>query len=295
LAQPKKWSGVSTAYIAHGYEVQVTPLHILMFYNAIANNGVMVKPRIIEKVKEYNTTIDSFVTVTLNERVMNESTIRQLREILVGVVENGTANNLKTDYLQVAGKTGTAVIAQGKQGYKNGGNKIYQASFCGYFPANNPQYSMIVVVNSPGTNGYYGNVVAGTIFKEVADKVYSLSLNMHKSVNKDVVVQNKVPAIQNGNSKAMKAIYEFLGVKVDAPATEWANTTTQGGKIVLTEKEMQAGVVPDVTGMGLKDALYLLESMGMKVTVSGKGNVRRQSVSPGEKLRKGMPVVIELS
>lgn len=295
LAQPKKWSGVSTAYIAHGYEVQITPLHTLMFYNAIANNGVMVKPRIIEKIKEYNATVDSFGITVLNEQMLSEVTVKQLREILLGVVETGTATNLKTDYLRVAGKTGTAVIAQGKQGYKNGGKKIYQASFCGYFPANDPQYSMIVVINSPGTNGYYGNVVAGAIFKEVADKVYSLNLNMHKSVNRDVTVANKVPAIQNAQSADMKSIYAFLGIKVEEPGTEWANTTMQGKTIMLEEKEVKAGLVPDVRGMSLKDALYLLESMGMKVTVNGRGSVRKQSVTPGERLMKGMPVIIELS
>lgn len=255
----------------------------------------MVKPRIIEKIKEYNATVDSFGTTVLNEQMLSAATVKQLREILVSVVENGTATNLKTDYLRVAGKTGTAVIAQGKQGYKNGGKKIYQASFCGYFPANDPQYSMIVVINSPGTNGYYGNVVAGSIFKEVADKVYSLNLNMHKSVNRDVTASSKVPAIQNAQSTDLKAIYAFLGVKVDESETEWANTTTQGKKIMLEEKEVKAGVVPDVRGMSLKDALYLLETMGMKVTVNGSGSVRKQSVTPGERLMKGMPVIIELS
>ncbi|MCW5909332.1 MAG: transpeptidase family protein [Chitinophagales bacterium] len=295
LAQPKKWSGVSTAFIAHGYELQVTPLHTLMFYNAIANNGVMVQPRMVEKVKEYNNTVDSFSTVVLNEKLLSEATIRQLREMLVGVVENGTARNLKTDYLQVAGKTGTAVIAQGKDGYKNAGKKIYQASFCGYFPADAPQYSMIVVINSPSTNGYYGNVVAGTIFKEVADKVYSLNLNMHPSVNVQLAAENKLPVIQKGNTSDIKNIYAFLGTKMNEIHSEWATVTANGNRLLLAENEMNSDVMPDVTGMSLKDAIYLLESMGVKVFVSGKGNIKTQSINAGEKISRGMQVTLELN
>lgn len=294
LAEPKKWSGVSTAFIAHGYELQITPMHTLLFYNAIANNGVMVKPKVIEKVTEYNTTIDSFSTVVINEHLLNASTIKQLRETLEGVVENGTAKNLKTDYLRIAGKTGTAVIAQGKQGYKNGGKKIYQASFCGYFPAEDPQYSMIVVINSPGTNGYYGNVVAGSIFREVADKVYSLNLNMHKSVNKGNPAKN-TPVITKGNTDNIKAIYSFLGNRVNNVQAEWSTVAANGSNVTLTSTEINNEEVPDVTGMSLKDALYLLEGLGLKVSVVGKGSVKKQSIAAGERITRGMQVVIELS
>jgi cell division protein FtsI (penicillin-binding protein 3) len=293
LAEPKKWSGVSVAFIAHGYEVQVTPLHTLMFYNAIANDGKMVKPYVVEKVKEYNHTVDSTKTTVLNEKICNEQTIKQLREILQGVVENGTAQNLKTDYLHVAGKTGTAVIAQGNHGYHNG-KKVYQASFCGYFPAENPQYSMIVVINSPSTNGYYGNVVAGSIFKEVADKVYSLNLDMHDAMNKQIA-ENNAPVIQKASTSDLKSIYKYLGIGVNDISSTWANVNGDEKKVALSENEIENGTVPDVKGMSLKDALYLLESMGLKVTVAGKGNVKQQSVEPGTKITKGNTITIELS
>ncbi|HEY0262534.1 MAG TPA: penicillin-binding protein 2, partial [Chitinophagales bacterium] len=144
LAQPKNWSGVSAAFIAYGYEIRVTPMHTLQFYNAIANGGNLVKPTLIEKVTHFAQTKDSF---QLHEtKILSEKTVAQLRDILESVVENGTAKNLKTDYLKIAGKTGTAKIAQGSGGYKKA---VYQASFCGYFPVDDPQYSMIVVVNSP--------------------------------------------------------------------------------------------------------------------------------------------------
>lgn len=294
LAEPKKWSGVSTAFIAHGYELQITPMHTLLFYNAIANNGAMVKPKVIEKIKEYNTTIDSFSTVITDEHLLSASTIKQLREALEGVVENGTATNLKTDYLHVAGKTGTAVIAQGKGGYKNGGRKLYQASFCGYFPAEDPQYSMIVVINSPGTNGYYGNVVAGTIFKEVADKVYSLNLNMHNAVNKGHYTKT-APVIAKANTDDLKTIYNFLGNKMNNVEGQWATVTANGNNVMLASNEINNDEVPDVTGMSLKDALFLLEGLGIKVSVVGRGSVKKQSIAAGEKITRGMQVVIELS
>ncbi len=292
LAEPKKWSGVSVAYIAHGYEVQVTPLHTLMFYNAIANGGRMVKPYIVDKVKEYNTTVDSTKTTVLNEKMCSPQTIKQLREILDGVVQNGTAMNLKTEYLHVAGKTGTAVIAQGNHGYKK---RVYQASFCGYFPSEDPQYSMIVVINSPSVNGYYGNVVAGAIFKEVADKVYSLTLNMHPAINQQLSAENNIPVVHIADSKDLKGIYKFFGVNTNEVNGEWANANANGKGISLVSHEVENGVVPDVTGMSLKDAVYMLESMGMKVNIVGRGVVVRQSVSPGEKLNKGTPIVIELT
>ena len=292
LAEPKKWSGVSVAYIAHGYEIQVTPLHTLMFYNAIANGGRLVKPYIVDKVKEYNTTVDSSTTTVLNEKMCSPSTIKQLREILDGVVQNGTAMNLKTDYLHVAGKTGTAVIAQGNHGYKK---RVYQASFCGYFPSEDPQYSMIVVINSPSANGYYGNVVAGSIFKEVADKVYSLTLNMHPAINQQLAAENNIPMVHLADAKELKGIYKFFGVNVNDINGEWANTTASGKGVSLVSHEFENGVVPDVTGMSLKDAIYMLESMGMKVNVVGRGQVVRQSVTPGDKINKGTPIVIELA
>ena len=292
LAEPKKWSGVSVAYIAHGYEIQVTPLHTLMFYNAIANGGRMVKPYVVDKVKEYNKLIDSTSTTVLNERMCSPQTIKQLQEILDGVVQNGTAQNLKTDYLHVSGKTGTAVIAQGNHGYKK---RVYQASFCGYFPSEDPQYSMIVVINSPSVNGYYGNKVAGTIFKEVADKVYSLNLNMHPAINRQLAAENNIPMIHCAEARDLKGIYKFFGVQVNDINGEWANTTASGKGVSLVSHEVDNNVVPDVTGMSLKDALYMLESMGMKVNIVGRGVVVRQSVTPGDKLNKGAQIVIELA
>lgn len=293
IAQPKKWSGVSVAYLAHGYELKITPLHTLMFYNAVANNGKMVKPYLVDRIKEYDKTIDSTITVVLQSKICSDNTLRGLRQMLEGVVQNGTARNLKTDYLKVAGKTGTAVIARDNKGYIGNGKKVYQASFCGYFPANEPQYSMIVVINSPTTNGYYGNVVAGNIFKEVADKVYSISLDMHPAVNKPKA-ERELPAITKGNVQDLKNIYNQFNAKVDEETADWAVVKKANGRVLLADNIVLDGVMPDVTGMSVKDALYLLERNGLRVQVSGTGQVQAQSIVAGSAVRKGSNVLLEL-
>ena len=289
LNDPKKWSGVSAMYIAHGYELTLTPMHTLVFYNTIANNGVMVKPTLIEKVREYNQTVDSNTTVVLNPKLLSDKTVKQLREILEGVVEEGTAQNLKTTYLKIAGKTGTAVISN--HGYT--GNKKYQASFVGYFPADAPEYTMIVVINSPSQGGYYGNVVAGSIFREVADKVYSLSLNMHPIVN-SATSENITPLLNSGSREDINRLMKMFGVNIPEQNNEWIKLTEGNGNNYIAN-EIQADIVPDVVGMGLKDAIYLLESRGLHVEFKGKGNVKGQSIDAGSKISKGQKITIQLS
>lgn len=291
LRHYKKWQITSIPFLAHGYEMQITPLHMLNFYNAIANQGVMVKPSLVEKVTYYDKTVDSFSTVVLNKKILSPKTIAALRLMLEGVVENGTAKNLQTDYLKVAGKTGTAKIAQGKEGYKKA---VYQASFCGYFPADNPIYSMIVVINSPSQNGYYGNVVAGSIFKEVADKVYSKSLQMQKPIQQ-LIARTDLPKFNKGNTERLNKLYNIWGKKVDAPDDDWAQVVSDGVTIDLRAIEVNQNVVPEVIGMGLRDALYLLETLGLKVSINGKGIVKSQSLKPGEPIVKGSQILIELS
>ena len=205
------------------------------------------------------------------------------------MVEEGTAKNLKTAYLKIAGKTGTAVISN--HGYTV--NKKYQASFVGYFPADDPQYTMIVVVNSPSQGGYYGNVVAGDVFREVADKVYSLSLDMHPIVN-DAVSQNIAPVIQSGTKEDISTLFSLFGVKIPDQNDEWIKLTANSENKYIAN-EIKADIVPDVVGMGLKDALYLLESRGMRVEFTGRGNVKGQSIDPGCKISKGQKIIIQLS
>jgi cell division protein FtsI (penicillin-binding protein 3) len=289
LSEPKQWSGVSSAYIAHGYGVEITPLHTLQFYNTIANGGDMVKPTMIERITEFNQTIDSPTTTILHNHLLSKRTVTELQDILRGVVEHGTATNLKTDYLHIAGKTGTAVITD-KNGYNNGGKK-YRASFVGYFPAEAPQYSMIVVIHNPSNGLYYGNVVAGTVFREVADKVYAMSLNMHPAVN--ALAASQYPVVKRGYQEDITRISQFFGQHTAAIKDEWIETT-DAQAASYQPISMQADHIPNVKGMGLRDALYLLESRGIHVEIRGNGRVLNQSIEAGEKISKGQKITLQL-
>ena len=171
----KLWSGLSLPMMSHGYEVQMTPLQILTFYNAVANDGRMMRPRFVTAILRNGSVIKSFDPEIIINSIASRSTIRKARKMMEGVVETGTATNLKNANYKIAGKTGTAQIAKDKYGYRQDARISYQASFVGYFPAENPLYSCIVVVNAPSTGVYYGNLVAGTVFKEISDKVYATS------------------------------------------------------------------------------------------------------------------------
>jgi cell division protein FtsI (penicillin-binding protein 3) len=203
---------------------------------------------------------------------------------------NGTGKNvIKNKLYSVAGKTGTAQVANGTKGYKD---KKYQASFCGYFPADRPKYSMIVVINNPTQGDYLAAKVAGPVFREVADRVYANDLDINQSSQTHYVGNTVMPQVKQGNMKALKKVYSKLGVK---PLYASANSTvdTSNG-IPFEEVKYKNGTVPAVTGMGLSDALYVMGNAGYKVTVRGSGIVTNQSVTGGSAIPKGSRILIEL-
>lgn len=259
----KLWSGISLPMMSHGYEVQMTPLQILTFYNAVANGGKMVKPRFVTEVRDGNRVVKSFDTEVITNAICSRSTIRKAQSLLEGVVENGTAKNLKNSNYRIAGKTGTAQIANAKHGYRSGSRISYQASFVGYFPADDPLYSCIVVVNAPSNWVYYGNVVSGPVFKEIADKVYA------------------------GNF--------YRDLHALNPEKEDKVTLREAADIIDTDDlTLLEGVMPNVVGMGLRDAIYMLENSGLRVNYSGRGKVSKQSPQPGVRIKRGATVAIEL-
>jgi cell division protein FtsI (penicillin-binding protein 3) len=259
----KLWSGISLPMMSHGYEVQMTPLQILTFYNAIANNGRMVKPRFVTEVRDGNRLIRTFDTEVITNAICSRSTINKAQSLLEGVVERGTAKNLRDSNYRIAGKTGTAQIANAKHGYRSGPRISYQASFVGYFPANDPLYSCIVVVNAPSNWVYYGNVVSGPVFKEIADKVYAT--NFYRDLQ----------ALNPDRD-------EKIRLREAADIIDSRDLT------------LTAGIMPDVTGMGLRDAIYLLENSGLRVYYTGRGRVARQSPQAGARISRGATVSIEL-
>ncbi len=259
----KLWSGISLPMMSHGYEVQMTPLQILTFYNAVANDGKMVKPRFVKEVRDGNWTVKSFDSEVITNAICSRSTINKAQALLEGVVENGTAKNLKNSNYKIAGKTGTAQIANAKHGYRSGSRISYQASFVGYFPADDPLYSCIVVVNAPSNWVYYGNVVSGPVFKEIADKVYATSF--------------------------------YRDLQALNPEREQRVRLREAADIVkdddLTYTE---GLMPNVVGMGLRDAMFMLENSGLRVYYTGRGRVAKQSPQPGVRISRGATVSIEL-
>jgi cell division protein FtsI (penicillin-binding protein 3) len=293
----KYWSGLSLPLMSIGYEEKLTPLQILTFYNSIANNGQMIKPTFVKEIRHDGKILYRSNPVVMNARVCSKETAMKGRKMLEGVVKYGTATNLKTAPYQIAAKTGTAQIAQGIGGYKNGQKISYQASLCGYFPASEPLYSCIVVVYEPSKSAYYANEVAGPVFREIADKVYSMSTSIHKAIEVDTSSGvNLLPLATSGYSDDLKIIARELNVKGSR------NVGTSYSKVISHENGwsvfpmvMKNNEVPDVQGMALKDALPLLESRSLIVKVSGKGIIRRQSIPAGKICQKGMVIKIELS
>ena len=292
----KLWSGLSLPMMSYGYEVQLTPLQILSFYNAVANDGRMMRPFFVSAVMRNGSVIKSYEPEVIINSIASRSTIRKAKKMMEGVVENGTATNLKNPFYKIAGKTGTAQIAKDKYGYKTGAHISYSASFVGYFPAENPLYSCIVVVNSPSNGVYFGNVVAGTVFKEISDKVYATRFfKEYKPENKDEV-KPSAPDAGNGYRADINEVLKNLDVNYRRTADDdWVATRESGDTVRLAGVKIQEGLIPDVRGMSLRDAIYLLENSGLRVRYNGKGRVLRQSPEHGARYNDGTTVSLEMN
>ncbi len=293
------WSGVTLPWMSIGYETLMTPLQILTFYNAVANDGVMMKPQFVREVQRNGQVIQENKPIVLNQAIASRETIAKAKKMLESVVSaEGTAGNLRNEAYHVAGKTGTAQIANAKYGYKYEEAVSYQASFVGYFPAEAPEYTCVVVVNGPSNDVYYGNRVAGPVFKEIADKVYAQRFDLIKSMEpSENLVAYKAPVSMSGNADDLMSIFNAFGVKVDnnSEGYGWVTTKTQPESVELERRSVKDGLTPNVVGMGMRDGIYLLESCGYNVKVQGKGMILKQSLPPGSPARKGQNITIELS
>lgn len=282
------FSGVTLSSMAIGYEIEITPMQTLALYNAVANGGRLMKPQFVKEVRRGGKLIESFEPVVLKKQIASEQNIALAKQALEGVVERGTAKNIRARGFKIAGKTGTA-----KKIDENGryGNK-YQASFCGYFPAENPKYSCVVVIQGP-TKNIYGAVVSGTVFKEIADKVYASGLDNLNSVADE---STKMPYSKNGLRGDLQMVMERLGVQVNDKSGdyEWVKTITGDESVDFYSKKNSNNTMPDLKGMGLGDALYLLESKGLSVEVKGSGVVKTQSIDVGKEIINGQLVTLEL-
>ncbi len=295
----KTWSGVTLPWMSIGYEMLLTPMQILTFYNAVANDGVMVKPQFVTEFRERGETAWKTEPIILNPSIASRENIEKCKEMLEGVVEEGTASNLKNKDYKIAGKTGTAQIAKkDASGYGRKGERSYQASFVGYFPADNPQYTCIVVVNAPTNHIYYGNLVAGPVFKEIADKVFAKRFDLQKEQREnEFEIITRIPVSKNGSQAELNKVFAELSVNLqsaDADAA-YVHTSTKEDRVDASPLTLHDGKVPNVKGMGLSDALHLLENQGLSVNVSGRGFVKQQSLTPGTIVRDGMQIELNLS
>lgn len=302
----KYWSGVTLPQLSYGYESLITPLQTLTLYNAVANNGKMVKPRFVKAISRNGRVIKTYGTEVLSEKIVKDQTIVKAKLLLEGVVENGSGKNLNISAFKVGGKTGTAVIAKqgrfgkGKTAYGEAGNRIYQASFVGYFPADHPLYSCIVVINSPSNGVYYGAAVAGPVFKEIAEKVYSGSLNCIEPVNTKKSIITQFPLIGRVQKEELQYVSSYFGIVPSAlqqKSTDGENAINESLFLQDTDRitaQLKRGLMPDLMGLSAKDALYILENNGVEVKLTGMGIVKKQSIQAGQKFEKGNSITLTL-
>lgn len=292
IKKPREWVGTTLAYMAHGYELQLTPLHLLTLYNAVANNGVMVKPMFVTEVRQAGLAVKKFEPEVISQKICSEKTLAIVKSMMTGVVEAGTATNIKTDLYKIAGKTGTAKkIVNGK--YAN----VYSASFAGFFPADNPKYSIIVVIDNPTGGEFYGAKVAAPVFREIADKLYAGDFKLIgiRDSNRQVNPE-RMDFISRATYEDYLNLWNYYGMKITPPeaAPEWATQATINDKVTLMPFVPTENTVPDVRGMSITDAVYLLENLGYKVECQGYGKVQKQSILPGTKVKSKISIKLLL-
>lgn len=281
------WSGTTLPWMSIGYEMLLTPLQVLQFFNAVANDGRMMKPYIVQRVEHFGETVREFSPVVMDRSIASASTIKKAKQLLEGVVERGTAKNIQSAHYRIAGKTGTAQLNYHK--YKASAGIRHQAAFCGYFPAEDPVYSCIVVVSEPKRGGYHGAEVAAPIFRKIADRCYAMKGELHPPVNagaKPKLATSAMPSINAGTREDITTALKWL--KVDwnytSEKSDWVVLKAQRDTLNMLQRHVPDKTIPSVVGMGLKDAIYLLENRGCRVAARGVGKISKQSLAPGSRV-----------
>lgn len=289
------WYKTTLPWMSFGYETQIPPIYTLMLYNAIANDGKMIKPLFVEALMQNGKEIENFETETINPSICSSKTLSQIRQMLLDTPKYGTATAAYSPNVQIAGKTGTALISKGDKGYRAGGSS-YRVSFAGYFPADNPKYSCIVVIRRPLIGYPSGGTMSGGVFKEIAEQIYAQDLELTLDKLPTDTLHAVYPSVLHGNYKDTKYVLE----KFDIPFTsedidnQWIYTSTKGENIEIAERTVTPNLVPLVVGMGARDAVYLLESVGLQVRINGYGRVTHQSIANGTRIAKGQTITLTL-
>jgi len=289
----KSWNAnTSLPWIAYGYESLITPMHTCMVYNAIANNGRLMKPYLVSEIKEYGQSIQVIEPTVLEEKIASDKTIKQLRKAMEEVVETGTGKTVKSKLYNAGGKTGTAQVADHIVRYSDG---VKQGSFVGYFPAENPKYTIMVLVRSVPHGAYYGAVVAAPVFKTIADKLYASHIGGWATPEEEYG-KTKKTIVKNAYSDDIKGAMQAVGLNTDGLNFDGyvSHSVDAKGNMTLNTMTIKNNVVPNVVGMGLKDAIYLLEIAGLTVQIQGVGAVAEQSLAVGAPVKKGQAIQLVL-
>ena len=284
-----RWSKLTLPWTSFGYEVEVSPIQMLTFYNAIANNGKMIRPIFIKEIRQDGKTVQRFSTEAIRNSICSKETLKTVREMMLNVVEKGIGRTVRSDVV-TAGKTGTAQIASA------GGYSSHQVSFCGYFPVETPEYSCIVIIRRPRIGSPSGSTMSGAVFKTIAEKIHAERIRIDLRALK---AGSSLPEVKNGDARALADVLDEFNIRTE-PRRVKADYVVEKGRtedrqIALGELTIKEGVTPDVTGMGAKDAVYVLEHCGLNVRLSGRGQVVSQSVTPGSPVVKGQVVSIVLN
>lgn len=285
-------------WMSIGYETQLPPLNILTFYNAIANNGVMVRPKLVKAISRNGDIIQEYPTEVINPKICSDRTLKQIQDILQKVVSQGLAKPAGSKQFHVSGKTGTAQISKGVSGYKSG-PRNYLVSFCGYFPSEAPKYSCIVSIQLQSAIPSGGGM-AGKVFSKIAERVYAkdLRLDIKNAIDSNTVV---IPDVKAGEMTEAVHVLNALKIETQTQFTLrkgqalWGHAQSAPKAVLLQGKEDKSKVIPSVIGMGAKDAVYLLESKGLRVSLSGTGKVSSQSIPQGSLARPGQSIAIHLN
>lgn len=289
----KQWNGTTIPWMAHGYELMTTPLQMLNLYNTVANDGKMMKPYLVSEVKDGDKIIKKFNPRVLNPQIVKPQVVKDAQELLKGVVQSGTGRKLQSSIVDIAGKTGTTRVNYAT--IKEGERKEYNASFAGYFPADNPKYSMIVVIYKPQGSVYYGASAAGPAYKKIAERIATLSNNLIYSEESQVIAKRELPESIAGYKKDFENVFDYVGLDYKTKKKGiWVEVDPFETKMLIDKKRISKSSVPSVKGMGARDAIYVLENLGMNVEVSGVGKVVKQTIKPGSKI-KGQDITIYLN
>jgi len=284
------WSKTSLPWMSIGYETQIPPIYTLAFYNAIANNGKLIRPFFVKSILKNGQELKKFETETIRESICKPSTLSIVKETLLGVIEGekGTAHNVHSKFVRIAGKTGTAQISKGKIGYKSGG-KTHQVSFCGYFPANNPIYTCIVVIREPRKGHPSGGRMAGSVFKTIAEQTMALKSNLNPDgyIKDTSLIFKHLPSIKLGYFSSIETIANDLKLPLTGQKNKWVSVSSNENALNTEQFLVYKNKMPNLKGMGAKDALFLVTQLGLKAQITGRGKVISQNLKPGTTPKHG--------